>query len=871
MTNKSTSLSTHVVVLAVMTLTVLRPGFAGVSGNRPIRQERPTQFSDAERKRGYVVFVHPTSDRMVPEHVPAQDAIVDRVACELARNERESIQIGLYPLVDSLKDIRIDVDIDLNVTVNYLLPKDTIPGKEWFQAGFFAAHGTLMNEDVAPVLKRGNVQGFWLTFHAKENTPAGLHRGKISVQPAGQDPVSLDLEVNVHPFALPVARAAFGMYFPTDYWLPPYSRSDQWMKAIYEDMAAHSQTSVTFYYGGIDFKADPLSGATIQKQLPMAKAAGLIHPHVPCMLLGSGNIDELAPHEQRAGLERFAKAREDHGWPELLNYGRDEPSYPHAGLRETYASFRSVPMRLVTAVGALPVYGYGDVHDVWVVNAGHITTEMKEEANRLGAEVWSYSCHMMGGRPPKRHRYYAGFYSWAWDIGGNFEWAYHWIAWWTQTDTKPRSTLSWVARRDGVDDFRYLQLLEETLVAKPEHPLATEATSWLTVLRTRIKNGPDPHFVAPSDIHDVCVADPRGPEVVLDFNGVRARAADYIARIGAAPATAPGVTSVVGLKDEAALFREKSIEACVTGLGDSDMSTRRAAAIALFERGPAAAKATGALISSLDDPDVRIPAIRALEAVGPQAVPALPALATLMSHHDGFVRLCAAMAVKTIAIPDEINDETLQNSSLRAAVEILSPALGDDYTPLREVASEGLSRCGAAAAPAVLAAIKVLKQPNYLHWDVALSTLTAIGPEAAPAAPFLAECYKGRVAGWAQTPRKEALALAVIGPGASHAVPTLEKFASDPNHKHREYAYYALYNIRGDRADLDQLVMMMEADEGKRSTIAEFLLALGVKAKIVAPRIRQMLAKETDEDLQKKLQSFLDKVEKGAGPTPILL
>ena len=268
---------------------------------------------------------------------------------------------------------------------------------------------------------------------------------------------------------------------------------------------------------------------------------------------------------------------------------------------------------------------------------------------------------------------------------------------------------------------------------------------------------------------------------------------------------------------------------------------------------------------------MRIPAIRALEAIGHHAAPALPALATLLSDPDGFVRLSAVTAVKTIAIPDEITDETLQKSSVLAAVEILSPALGDDYTSVRELVSRVLSRCGAAAAPAVPAAIRVLKQPNYLHWDVALSTLAAIGSEAAPAAPFLAACYEGRTAGWAQTPRNEALTLAAIGPGASEAVPTLERFASDPNHKHREYAYYALYNIRGDRSDLDQLVMMMEADEGKRGTIAEFLEALGAKAGTVAPRVRHMLTSQTDEEVKKKLQSFLDKVVRDIGPTPILL
>ena len=92
----------------------------------------------------------------------------------------------------------------------------------------------------------------------------------------------------------------------------------------------------------------------------------------------------------------------------------------------------------------------------------------------------------------------------------------------------------------------------------------------------------------------------------------------------------------------------------------------------------------------------------------------------------------------------------------------------------------------------------------------------------------------------------------------------------DPNEKHPEYAYYALYNIRRDQSDLDQLVTMMETDEKKIGTIAEFVDALGVEAKSVAPRVRLVLASQTNDDVKKTLQSFLDKVDSGVGPTPLL-
>ena len=61
--------------------------------------------ADAENE--YVVFEHPTLDNFSPTHVPAAEAIVDTVSCELARGEYEPVQIGVHALADSLTDIRV--------------------------------------------------------------------------------------------------------------------------------------------------------------------------------------------------------------------------------------------------------------------------------------------------------------------------------------------------------------------------------------------------------------------------------------------------------------------------------------------------------------------------------------------------------------------------------------------------------------------------------------------------------------------------------------------------------------------------------------------------------------------------------------------
>ena len=89
----------------------------------------------------------------------------------------------------------------------------------------------------------------------------------------------------------------------------------------------------------------------------------------------------------------------------------------------------------------------------------------------------------------------------------------------------------------------------------------------------------------------------------------------------------------------------------MAGLGSKQASARRAAAWALFEKGPDAAPAVGALAGLLDDAETRLPALRALEAMGPAARPAPPQLSVLLDHPDRFVRLGANSAVKAIGAP----------------------------------------------------------------------------------------------------------------------------------------------------------------------------------------------------------------------------
>ena len=839
------------------------------------------QWTAAESQRGYVVFACNPMEKVAASYVPDRNAVVEDVSCTLARDEYESVQIGVCALADDLKDIRLTVESDLDVTVYHRIDPDVkqeLAGSEMSWISWMDSAVYLERANAVKELPKGQSVNFWLTFHAGPEAPDGLHTGKVRIKPAGKPVTVIDLKVRVRPFRLPVPRAAFGMYYRED-MLPErfgrWSIADQVELAIYRDMTAHGQNSVSFFMAG-DFSELPPKGSRLLKCLGLAREAGLIHADVPCVLV-QGNIADIEEEQRKAAVAWLQAQRLEEGWPEMVNYGWDEPPVPAPGMRERYLPMREVSMRLGTAMDATAAYAYGDMHDVWIVIGGEVTPEMRAEAARLGAQVWTYSYRIWReGFEPLRQRFYAGLYTWAHRLGGNFVWAYshghHGHAWWLPGSDESMPITAWEERREGVDDYRYLQMVEDCVAANDGDPVAAEATQWIDALRVRL---------TPADPH---LAEAGKPLAFDEYDEIRAKASDYVEKLG------PTVDRrepwpVTNLKDEGKAFRGKSVDDCIAGLADSDTSERRGAAWALFELGPKATPAVNALVEALDDPEVRVPALRALEAIGPRAYPAVPELASLLSDPDAYVRLGATLTLAGVARPpswdDDLNGYLPDDLSahVRTLVPPLRQALRDGDHAVVKLAALGLFRCGEAAAPALPDAMGLLglgddgrpRDDGSLR-EFGLRVLSGMGPGAASAVPVLTKAYeesKGRQYLIVRT-------LAAIGPAASEAVPVLEKYRTSEN-PYLADTCYALYCIRGGESELKTMAELV--GDGSRTqqewaTAARFLMALGSEAAPVASLVRERLALlETPYPaLKRRIEStFFKRVEEGATPLRLLL
>ena len=292
-----------------------------------------------------------------------------------------------------------------------------------------------------------------------------------------------------------------------------------------------------------DGSFNPSPQNSLTRHVQIGLDVGLLSSDIPVMLLLFGfDEDPKMAAKQVANLK--AKAKEQ-GWPELLIYSVDEPSpESEPQVAKFHANVKELGFRDITAIDDRSAWLMGKYLDIWVVHI-HVTSALQEYARRLGAEVWTYNC-IARGTNPRFHRHYAGLYTWATRLKGNFIWAYvHYLdslvkpdgTWaprrmWEYvlpTPEGPIPTVGWEGRRDGIVDYRVMRLLEETLLKNPAHPRTPEIATWLDDLRRRASANPWHGYSTPTSYrwdHPDTV-EPVGFEAG-DYDAIRRQAIAYI-------------------------------------------------------------------------------------------------------------------------------------------------------------------------------------------------------------------------------------------------------------------------------------------------------------------------------------------------------
>ena len=827
----------------------------------PAEGEAP-EWTAAETARGYVVFTDSYLASFWPRQRPTREQIADALRCRLARSEYEPIQVGVCATGEgeALANVRLEVSIDLDFEVRRLHFRERTPtAKQLKHLGPTQVPYSLLTEGVEiETLGAGETGTWWITFHAKADTQPGTHTGSVKVLVEGKEATELALVVEVLPFELPGADIAYGMYY---YRVTKLLQNEQYAERANRDQAAHGMNSATLYVqepikleeGKVVFPK------TYEERLANRMEWGSARADIPIMLMDyqlinhhSGRINDSLTEEAKADVARqyIAYAKEK-GFPELLAYVQDEPSVDQPATYFPWVTgWKKSAMRTVAAMSGLAAAALGHLHDVWVVHTGQITRETVREARRQGAEVWTYT-FAMGAYNALSNRYMAGLYTWGLGLRGNYHWAYyhndHFVI---LEQPDPAPLLSWEGRREGVDDYRYLMLLERALArAEADDAVAREARAWLAELKGQVDLQFFHGFEGWVRVDGPFCWPAPGMEVA-DYDAVRGKATDYLLKLGIEEAgdLPPVPYERSGTpKWEAAPFEGKSVDACIAGLRSDDTHTRRSAAAALALRGEDAVQAIGALEEALDDPDVRMVALRALGAIGEKAGVAGDAVAGLFDHDDEFVRMGAAMALGGMG-PD--------------AVAGLREALSDRSPQVVQIAGEALAKLGEDAAPAVGDLIPLLASENSAVQRGAIKALEGIGPKAAPATAALAKVFEDSGC----KDHYAAMALAAIGPAAESAVGVLET-RHDKNSYYDAHTNYALFAITGKEEYLHDIMRILN-DPGDRYVepyTCELIGSFDERAAAIAPAVKEYI--ETHDKLgdgpRKHLENFLATVKAG--------
>ncbi len=703
------------------------------------RANREQDLSDHQRAGPVVVYHRLYTAPCFADYVPSPHEAETPFVVNMAGNEHEPMQVGLYVPRDTatLRDVKLEVQCDVSVRVGhvYTMPEDELswqadtseallkssfPNVNWpVDTKLLVNKRSSIPLYVLPLDRIGQIDPgrsavFWLTFSTQDAIAPGAYRGVMRLTAAGRLLRTIPFVVEVYPFTLPRPKIIYAFYY-VPYQTPPHLQGKSYQKQYLTDMAAHGMNmmQITVDYSALSAQDYDLTSSTphddfwtstagrlftgnyldaddyqadggfnvikfVEAQIMLGRQAGLVQMDQP-LITHQSNWNASSKDQTMAALAKYSQ---EYDWPDMHLYMRDEPG-PKAydEVVEHVGQWRRLGASAVAAMSGQAALAVGHVHDVWIVLAGHITPELLAEAGQQVAQVWTYS-YSLRTTNCEAGRYFAGLYTWSLELAGNMPYAYmgepgsapekqaqpafdaDWklsgpsvLGYVIPSPAGPVPGVGFEGRREGVDDVRYLQLLEARVsAAAPDDSVAADAKAWLDRLRLFGRNWdftPDGYNAWGADWYD-----PHAGIAPDDYHAIRAEAAAWIVQLApAANETNPEPDAPLrrpAQTRESAAYENRSVEDCVAALTACTAKQRRQAAAALALRNADEVyPAMAPLIALLDDPQVRIVAARALAVLGPRAKPAAPMLRQMLKHHDSFIQNAANYVLNRIEPPND--------------------------------------------------------------------------------------------------------------------------------------------------------------------------------------------------------------------------
>ncbi len=401
-------------------------------------------------------------------------------------------------------------------------------------------------------MEKGITRGFWVDLHTPEDAQPGFYEGTLTLTGPGVN-ATLPVEVRVLPLKLPRCRLYAGVYAGDlrgttfrHYRGRENEPDDLIRKVLRTRMQFYADQGFTGLYDSLGWYPFEYNDGQIQTTetwehwLEVFRTAASIpnfRERIFCYYVGGPQMFPKCPHflsrraipkmaiedivfsdeavEEMTAMTKFLYQQlRAEGLPELTFYVQDElgndgargARYGRELLRALNKCRKAVPGGFRTCISTLRVsiaQEYLDQADIVMPNQAYpVTPETIQELRDHGCTLGLYN---MGAT-----RFSYGFYPWRVDAYNRAQWSFSYdgdsrdpfeaLPSGARVSCDCHYTPDWevlpsigmLAQREGVDDYRHIQLLEERVKAaqaagKGESPQAKQAGAVLAELRDAVK------------------------------------------------------------------------------------------------------------------------------------------------------------------------------------------------------------------------------------------------------------------------------------------------------------------------------------------------------------------------------------------------
>ena len=475
----------------------------------------PFKATAAEVKQGFVNFTTPIDQRVFVNTTAKPEQRGKALKAQSAADALKAVTTSFH-FLKNIPDFKVTCSGKLKATLH--------PVKNWLQrtghkgsARTFALVPEVLEENKEFYALKGNTKQYYLLFDIPAGTKAGVYKCTLTVTGKGIPATVIPVEFKVLPFTLERAdRNQYAAMYNADIHNPfvTLSSNAAFDRARLLDMRKHNMNSILFPAGRFTTKEQV-------KKLYLLVNKRLDECGFPRLPMAWHNQNFTA--EEVKFIQQMVK---ETGLREILYYPVDEPHFGRRHIAEKmYPLVKSVPgTRSYSTVTEEDIKSFGKYLDF---RTYMITGYAKFEPDRIVKDCKKDKAHFYwysnaGREYPDANRYKAGFFAWRCGSSGQLYWAYDNTGndLWNDFDSrahdhnavyiidgKIRSTIQWEAIREGLDDLRYIYMLEKLIARYPNAPAAKSAKALLARLRKETcvdLNAYKKRFGLPIDVHHYC-------------------------------------------------------------------------------------------------------------------------------------------------------------------------------------------------------------------------------------------------------------------------------------------------------------------------------------------------------------------------------